>query len=65
MKRAALVLATVLAVPAWLGAQTPVDQKRPASPDGTVRIENMAGSVKVTGWDKRRGAGEGQRGRGR
>jgi DUF4097 and DUF4098 domain-containing protein YvlB len=52
MKRAALVLATVLAVPAWLGAQTPVDQKRSASPDGSVRIENMAGSIKITGWEK-------------
>ena len=52
MKRAAFVLATVLAGPAWLGAQTPVDQKRPAAPDGTVRIENMSGSVKVTGWDR-------------
>ncbi|MFI4943278.1 MAG: DUF4097 family beta strand repeat-containing protein [Burkholderiales bacterium] len=52
MKRAALVLATVLAVPAWVGAQTPVDQKRPAAPDGTVSIENMAGTIKVTGWDR-------------
>ena len=34
------------------GAQTTVDQKRPAAPDGTVSIEKMAGSVKVTGWDK-------------
>jgi len=52
MRRAALVLATVLAVPAWAAAQTPVDQKRPAAPDGTVSIENMAGTIKVTGWDK-------------
>jgi DUF4097 and DUF4098 domain-containing protein YvlB len=52
MKRAALVLATALAAPAWLGAQTTVDQKRPAAADGTVSIENMAGSVKVTGWDR-------------
>jgi DUF4097 and DUF4098 domain-containing protein YvlB len=52
MRRAALVLATVLAVPAWAKAQTTVDQKRPAAPDGTVSIENMAGSIKVTGWDK-------------
>jgi DUF4097 and DUF4098 domain-containing protein YvlB len=52
MKRAALVLATVLAAPAWLAAQTTVDQKRPAAPDGAVSIENMAGSVKVTGWDR-------------
>ena len=52
MKRAALVLATVLAGPAWLAAQTPVDQKRPAAPDVKVTIENMSGSVKVTGWDR-------------
>jgi DUF4097 and DUF4098 domain-containing protein YvlB len=52
MKRAALVLAAVLAVPAWLAAQTPVDQKRPAAPDAKVSIENMSGSVKVTGWDR-------------
>ena len=52
MKRAALVLATVLAGPAWLAAQTSVDQKRPAAPDAKVTIENMSGSVKVTGWDR-------------
>jgi DUF4097 and DUF4098 domain-containing protein YvlB len=52
MKPATLVLASVLAAPAWLAAQTTVDQKRPAAPDGAVSIENMAGSVKVTGWDK-------------
>jgi len=51
MKPAAVVLA-VLAAPAWLAAQTTVDQKRPAAPDGAVSIENMAGSVKVTAWDK-------------
>jgi len=52
MKRAALVLATVLAGPAWALAQTPVDQKRPAAAAGKVTIENMSGSVKVTGWDR-------------
>lgn len=52
MKRAAIVLAAVLAGPAWLAAQTPVDQKRPAAPDAKVSIENMSGSVKVTGWDR-------------
>jgi DUF4097 and DUF4098 domain-containing protein YvlB len=52
MKRAAVVLATVLAVPAWALAQTPVDQKRPAAADGEVSIENMSGSVKVTGGDR-------------
>lgn len=52
MKRAALVLATVLAGPAWLAAGTPVDQTRPAAPDVKVSIENPSGSVKVTGWDR-------------
>lgn len=52
MKRAMFVLATVLSGPAWLCAQTPVDQTRPAAPDGAVSIENMSGSVKVTGWDR-------------
>ena len=35
MKRAALVLATILGLPAWLAAQTPVDQKRPAALDAS------------------------------
>jgi DUF4097 and DUF4098 domain-containing protein YvlB len=52
MKRAALVLAAVLAGPAWALAQTPVDKSRPAAADGKVTIENMAGSVRVTGWDR-------------
>jgi DUF4097 and DUF4098 domain-containing protein YvlB len=52
MKRAALVLAAVLAGPAWLVAQTPVDQKRPAAPDANVSVENLAGSTKVTGWER-------------
>ena len=52
MKRAAFVLASVLAVPAWLAADTPVDQKRPAAPDAKVSIENLSGSVKVTGWSQ-------------
>jgi len=52
MKRAALALATILLGPGGLAAQTPVDQKRPAAPDGTVSIENMSGSTKVTGWER-------------
>ncbi len=52
MKRTGVVLAAILAAPAWLLAQTTVDQKRPAPPDGAVSIENMAGSVKVVGWER-------------
>lgn len=52
MKRAALILTTILALPAWLAAQSTVDQRRPAARDGIVEIENPSGSIKVVGWDK-------------
>src|SRR5262245_20635684 len=50
MRPAAVLYMALLAAP--LGAQTTIDQHRPASPDGAVDIENMAGSIRVTGWDK-------------
>jgi DUF4097 and DUF4098 domain-containing protein YvlB len=50
MKRAVLILMAFLAAPAWLAAQTPVDERRAAAADGVVEIENLAGSVKVIGW---------------
>jgi DUF4097 and DUF4098 domain-containing protein YvlB len=52
MKYASLALFSILAVPAWLAAQTAVDERRPAAPDGTVEIENLSGTIKVTGWDQ-------------
>jgi DUF4097 and DUF4098 domain-containing protein YvlB len=52
MKRATVILMSILAVPAWLAAQTPVDERRPAAADGVVEIENLAGSVKVIGWSE-------------
>jgi DUF4097 and DUF4098 domain-containing protein YvlB len=52
MKRAALVLTTILALPGWLAAQNTVDQRRPAAPDAAVSIENMAGAVTVSAWDR-------------
>ena len=52
MKRAALILMAALAVPAWLAAQTPVDERRDAAADGVVEIENLVGSVKVVGWNE-------------
>jgi DUF4097 and DUF4098 domain-containing protein YvlB len=50
MKRSALTVMAILAAPAWLVAQTPVDERRDAAADGVVEIENLAGSVKVVGW---------------
>jgi DUF4097 and DUF4098 domain-containing protein YvlB len=52
MKRVALALVAALAIPAALAAQTTIDQKRPATPDATVSIENSAGSTKVVGWER-------------
>ena len=52
MKRAALALVAALAVPAALAAQTAVDQRHPAAADGTVTIENPAGSTRVTAWER-------------
>ncbi len=34
------------------GAQKSVNESRPAQPGGTVEVENAAGSVKLSGWDK-------------
>jgi DUF4097 and DUF4098 domain-containing protein YvlB len=50
MKRAAFTLMAILAVPSWLLAQTPVDERRDAAADGVIEIENLAGSVRVVGW---------------
>jgi DUF4097 and DUF4098 domain-containing protein YvlB len=52
MKRAALVLVAMLALPGWVAAENTVDQTRPAAPDAAVSVENMTGSVTVTGWDR-------------
>jgi DUF4097 and DUF4098 domain-containing protein YvlB len=52
MKHAALAVMSIMIVPAWLAAQTPVDERRPAAPNGTVEIENVSGSIKVVGWDQ-------------
>jgi DUF4097 and DUF4098 domain-containing protein YvlB len=40
------------ALPAVTFAQSKVDEKRAASPEGTVEIENAAGSVRVIGWGR-------------
>jgi DUF4097 and DUF4098 domain-containing protein YvlB len=52
MKRAALALMSIMILPAWVAAQTAVDERRPAAPDAIVEIENPFGSVTVIGWDK-------------
>jgi hypothetical protein len=47
------VIAMMLAAaPAMAGAPERVNQTRPAAPDGVVRIDNAAGSIRVIGWDR-------------
>jgi len=52
----------VAALPA--SAQQRVDEKRPAGKDGVVKIRNVAGSVRVTGWDREEVAVTGTLGKG-
>ena len=56
MKGTMRILATTLlalaAAPGALLAQYKLDEKRSASPDGLVEIDNGAGSIRVIGWNK-------------
>jgi len=51
MKKIAVILSLV-AGPGLVWAQSKVDERRPAAPDGIVQIENTDGSTRVIGWDK-------------
>ncbi|MFI5184217.1 MAG: hypothetical protein ACHQNV_07460, partial [Vicinamibacteria bacterium] len=42
----------LLALPAVASAQSKLDEKRAASPEGSVEIENAAGSIRVIGWSR-------------
>jgi DUF4097 and DUF4098 domain-containing protein YvlB len=64
MKRIGIVaVALALAALPALGQQR-VDEKKPAVKDGVVDIRNVAGSVRVTGWDREEVAVTGTLGRG-
>lgn len=47
---AALLLAFV--APSTMLAQRRIDERRPATSDGLLKIHNMVGSVRVIGWDR-------------
>jgi len=55
--------ALAVALPAALAAE-PIDETKPASPTGTVRIENVSGSVVVKGWSRDEIAVSGELGEG-
>ena len=52
MRRLLSLIVIVIAVAAVAGAQQPVDERVAADANGTVEIENLAGSITVTGWTK-------------
>jgi len=52
MKSKHLLCVALLACPLWASAGTPIEQTRPLSADGRVRIENVKGSVQVRTWDR-------------
>lgn len=45
-----MVIGLILGVASVTWAQTPINERRPATPGGTIEIDNLAGSVVVTGW---------------
>jgi len=47
---AAVAALCTVASPAWAG--TPINQRAAADPSGAVEISNVAGTVRVTGWDR-------------
>ncbi len=59
-----VVLMAALAMPALARSEHRVDARRPAAPDARIEIENMAGSVRVTGWDREEVRVTGDLGRG-
>lgn len=48
----AFTVLAFVALPAVASAQHKLDEKRTASPDGSVEIENAAGSIRVIGWNR-------------
>jgi len=51
MKRALWTIAVVALVVSPVLAGNPIDERVAVEPDGVVVIDNLAGSVRVTGWD--------------
>ena len=55
LRNAAVLLAVSVAAavsPAAAEAQRRIDQRAPAAPVGLLRIHNLVGAVRVTGWDR-------------
>jgi DUF4097 and DUF4098 domain-containing protein YvlB len=64
VKRIGVLALAFAAAVAPAVAQQKVDETKPAAKDGTVEVHNVAGSVRVTGWDQDRVAVTGTLGKG-
>ncbi len=64
MNRIGVVMLAAAAAALPAVAQQRVDEKKPAARDGVVEVHNVAGSVRVTGWDQAEVAVTGTLGRG-
>jgi DUF4097 and DUF4098 domain-containing protein YvlB len=52
MRKSIVLLFTVIAAAGLLWADTEVNESRPADANAEISIENIAGSIVVTGWDR-------------
>lgn len=59
-----IALMLTLSTTGTADAQQKINEKKPASADGLVKINNLAGSVKVIGWDRNEVSVEGTLGEG-
>ena len=64
MNRIGILALTMAAAAMPAAAQQRVDETKPAAKDGAVEVHNVAGSVRVTGWDQDQVAVTGTLGRG-
>ncbi|WP_169729248.1 DUF4097 family beta strand repeat-containing protein [Solimonas soli] len=48
----AMLLGLLMVVPAWAREGSPINETRPLANDGTVSVNNIAGSIVVHGWDR-------------
>ena len=62
MRPSPVLLALLLAAPAWAG--TPINELRPLSPTGRVDIDNLKGRIQVRAWDRNEVKVEGNLGKG-
>ena len=64
MRRALLLFLLTTCLTSAAAAQRPINRRLPLAPDGAIRITNLAGIVRVHGWDRDSIAVTGEVGRG-